>query len=147
MGTSDREIEITCTEQRYRHSSTASWKIPYCNACISHAKQHSASDSNKAGVVFLALIFGCYVGYTFSVWLGVLVALGLAIALPLLWEMFFGKQIDSQLKPSCSTKSYAVEFKSFHGYSMDFVFSNREYLNLFLATNSSKNHSSVRDVF
>jgi hypothetical protein len=132
------------TGKKVQHTTTSWWEVPYCDVCLAHKAKFDKAQWAFAPFVFLGVI----------AWIGVSVlaerqSIGLlaGVALVLLGIWPYRKAIDSAraaMKPCCAAERAAVQYVGWHGTFHTFVFTNRDYLNHFLAANSRKTMSDIQ---
>lgn len=134
------------TGKRVQHTTTSWWHVPYCSSCLHHKAAYDGASKwsgwGLGGGVGAWVVLGWLTG---SGWFGFIVAVALAAA----GFWYQGKAQEEARKLMCATcaaPSDAVRYIGWHGTFHTFVFDSKGYLEDFVAANSRKTMSDVRQV-
>ena len=149
MGEANAELHAAVSHtkgERVRHTTTRSWSIPYCNVCLSHKFQFETAGRAALPLVVLGIL--AWIGVsavTGSQVVGVFVGLPICLLSIRPYKKALAKA-RAVLKQGCTSETAAVRYVDWYGNFHTFDFTNREYLNAFVAANRRKTMSDIREV-
>ena len=144
-GNADTKLHASAsrtTGKRVRHTTTSSWKVPYCSQCVRHKEAYESASNWLVASFVLGLIAWFFVAKASSGSVGFFV--GMVVALLGFWPCSKAqKQARSLMLSSCCSPTSAVQYIEWHGTFHTFVFASKSYLESFLAANSRKKRSEI----
>ncbi len=131
---------------RVQRTTTKWWDVPYCTSCLSHQSKYDSAVNWLAagcgGGVGLWIVVGYATGNILSGLIVGLVLFGLSF-LPYQKDRATAKEL---MCPECCSSGAAIRYLEWYGTFHTFVFSNRDYLDQFLAANHRKSRSDICEV-
>ena len=134
------------TGKRVQRTTTSSWEIPYCSACLAHKAAYEAA--------VLWLWGGVAAGI--GAWISASQALSSGQAGFVIGVVVFGASLwpyrkaqtaaRAQMKTTCCTPVAAVRYLEWYGSLHTFEFESQTYTNEFLAANNKKTQSDVKKI-
>jgi hypothetical protein len=142
---SDTKIKASAsrtTGKRVKNTTTSWWEVPYCTTCINHKNAYEGAS------IWFAVSFALGIGawyITPSGGNGLFYSFIIFVAgtIPFLISRNKAKTL---MTPTCSCPSSAVSYLAWHGTFHTFVFTNKNYLESFLSTNSRKSRSDITEI-
>lgn len=135
----DTEIPVSASRSRGKkviHTTTMTWRVPYCSACTRHVATWDAGSSALNGGLAVGIIGGIVLLFVAPP-LGVLTFIGGLVAG---FVMRSNKRAlaKSQCSPECAAVERAASYLGWSGTLESFFFASRPYAALFLEANASK---------
>jgi hypothetical protein len=134
------------TGVRVKRTTTSGWDVPYCSHCIKHTEMYAAASA----WLYLGPIVGLGLWWLLGQRYGDprtgVIAAGGSMLLSICLFFVVRVRATALLFESCGSVTPSVRYLAWHGSFQTFVFSSQSYLDLFLAANSRKHRSDVKEV-
>jgi hypothetical protein len=134
------------TGVRVKHTTTSGWDVPYCSHCIKHTAAHAGASAWLYLGPIVALGLWWFLGQQFDDARTGVIAAGGSMLLSICLFCLVRVRATRLMLESCGSVTPAVRYLAWHGSFQTFVFSSKSYLDLFLAANSRKHCSDVKEV-
>ena len=134
------------TGVRVKHTTTSGWDVPYCSHCIKHTAAHAGASAWLYLGPIVALGLWWFLGQSNDDPRIGVIAAGGSMLLSICLFCVARVRATGLMFESCGSVTPAVRYLAWHGTFQTFVFSSKSYLDRFLATNSRKHRSDVREV-
>jgi hypothetical protein len=126
------------TGTRVKKTTTSSWDVPYCVACLGHASEYKSADTWLTVGAIVGLLTAILIGLTSSnVPIGLLLGLAFFAGCTYLYRRAQGSA-KSLMKSACCTPAFAVQYSGWYGTVHTFHFESRSYAEQFISANAKK---------
>ena len=137
------------TGKQVQRTTTHSWEVPYCKHCLNHMHKFNS------GTTWFVVRFIVGILVFFASIAARSVVAGFVLGLLLFIISFIPDYLTRKasqkaacriMKASCFNPDCAIRYVAMYGTMHTFVFTNKSYLDSFLAANPTKTRSDIKEI-
>lgn len=141
-----RAVAQRTTGKRVQHTTTMWWEVPHCRRCVDHSIRFARASRVLPGALLCSGVAWALLAIGgVNVWPALLAAAAVLGSGIFLYRHMITSAAE-RLLPDCASRTSAVRYLAWHGTFHTLVFTNRDYLDEFIASNERKKMSDIREI-